>query len=77
MAFHWHPEGLGHIITPHIHLGAGAGQLRPELTTAHLPTGMVAIEAVLKLAIEAFGVRPLRPDWPEILSAPQMPPSTG
>ncbi|MGI8553416.1 MAG: hypothetical protein ACR2PL_21930 [Dehalococcoidia bacterium] len=54
--------------TRHIHLGAGAGSLRPELTAAHLPTGWVALQDVLRLAIEAFGVRPLRPDWDAVLT---------
>lgn len=63
VAYHWHPAGRGHVTMPHLHLGAGAGRLTPELTTAHLLTGAVTPVAALTLAIEAFGVNPRRPDW--------------
>lgn len=67
LAYHWHPEGPSHVTTPHLHLGAGAGALRPHLTNAHLPTGPVTLPAVLRLAVRDLGVQPLRPDWAEVL----------
>jgi hypothetical protein len=67
VAFHLHSEGRSHITTPHLHLGAGAGQLRPDLGAAHIPTGVVTLAAVARLAIDAFSVRPLRPTWEGIL----------
>jgi hypothetical protein len=73
LAYHWRPEGVSHVTTPHVHLGAGAGRLRAELTTAHLPTGTVSSQALLRLAIEGFGIRPRRPDWAEILVEPPRP----
>ena len=63
LAFHLHPEGPSHVVTPHLHLGAGAGQLRADLAAAHVPTGPVTLAAVARLAIQAFAVRPMRGDW--------------
>jgi hypothetical protein len=69
LAYHWHPDGRSHLTTPHLHMGAGAGSLIPELTTAHLPTGKVAPTAILALAIEQFGVRARRSDWAEVFAS--------
>ena len=63
----WHPEGRSHMTTPHLHLGAGAEVGRRDLADAHLPTGHIVLQDVLRLAIAEFGVRPLRRDWSEIL----------
>jgi hypothetical protein len=52
LAFHLHPEGRSHVTTPHLHLGAGAGQLRSDLGAAHVPTGTVTLAAVARLATE-------------------------
>ncbi len=68
LAFHLHPDGPSDVQTPHLHLGAGAGQLRPELAQAHVPTGPLTLAAVVRLAIEAFLIRPLRQDWDAVLS---------
>ncbi len=68
VGYHWHPTGHSHVTVPHVHLGAGAGALIPELTTAHLLTGRVAPTAVLLLAIERFGVAPRRSDWAEVFA---------
>lgn len=67
LAYHWHPTGRSHTTMPHLHLGAGAGTLRPELTKAHLATGPVTPVALLTLLLEPFAVRPRRTDWPAIL----------
>jgi hypothetical protein len=37
--------------------------LRAELHDCHLPTRRIALEDVLRLLIEQFGVRPIRSDW--------------
>jgi hypothetical protein len=78
--YHWHP--LGAVTHPHVHIGHGAvptsllmqaglgiaaNALRPDLARAHLPTGPVSIEDVLRLAIADFGVRPRRADWETVL----------
>lgn len=67
LAFHLHPEGQSHIVTPHLHLGAGAGQLRADLGAAHIPTGPVTVAAIARLAIDGFSARPQRADWDGVL----------
>ena len=52
---------------PHLHLGAGAEVGRRDLASAHLPTGLITLEDLFRLAITDLGVRPLRRDWSEIL----------
>jgi hypothetical protein len=49
--------------TPHLHLGPAAeiGSVSP--LTALLPTGMVALQEVIRVAIERFGVVAVRQDW--------------
>ena len=67
LAYHWHPwEGMP-ITWPHLHLDAGARIGREDLTRAHLPTGRVAVEDVIALAIGELGVRALRADWRDVL----------
>jgi hypothetical protein len=68
VAYHWHPAGRSHVSEPHIHWGAGAGALIPELAAAHLLTGHVGPAAVLRLAIERFHVAPRRSDWSSIFA---------
>ena len=63
LAFHLHPEGPSYVVTPHLHLGAGAGQLRADLGAAHIPTGPVTLAAVARLAIEGFSAQPRRGTW--------------
>jgi hypothetical protein len=67
VAYHWHPEGQSHVRTPHLHLGPGAEIGRTALLRAHLPTGPVPIQDVLRLTIEGFNVEPARRDWDRVL----------
>ena len=67
VAYHWHPEGRSGVTTPHLHLGTGASVGRRDLAGAHLPTGRILLEDVLRLGVAELGVRPLRRDWREIL----------
>lgn len=73
LAFHWHPQEEGGAIPfSHLHIGAAlTGEhppLRPEtLHKAHIPTGRVSLESVVRLAITEFGVVPLRANWEGIL----------
>lgn len=68
VAYHWHPTGRSHVTAPHLHLGAGAGTLAPELSKAHPLTGRVTPVAVLRLLIERFAVAPRRADWDAVLN---------
>lgn len=60
LAYHWHPEG--HLIPwPHLHVGPGAGADQAALShKAHLPSGYVAIEDVIRFAITELDVPPRR-----------------
>ncbi len=69
VAYHWHPAGRSRVVLPHLHLGAGAGTLRPELVKGHLPSGLVTPVAVFRLALEQFDVRTRRADWSGVLEA--------
>ena len=67
--FHWHPDGKSAQQSPHLHVGTS--QLTPASVVSrrtHVPTGRVALEAVLELLIRDFGVVPLRTDWEAALS---------
>jgi hypothetical protein len=83
-AYHWHPHVEG-MTYPHLHISPGAvrsavieraglseqaNALRADLAAAHLPTGPIALERVLWLAIAQFGATPLRRDWRRLLPAP-------
>jgi hypothetical protein len=68
LAFHWHPDQRSTITFPHLHLGYGAGQLRPELHRAHIPTGRVSLAHVIALGIRELGVEPLRSDWESVVA---------
>lgn len=70
ISYHWHPYTPPSY--PHFHLGAGASIGRPEIVKAHLPTGRIALENVLRLALNDFHVTPLKKDWQEILNRTQL-----
>lgn len=69
LAYHWHPQSEPTF--PHLHLEAGAGIGRQELTKAHLPTERISLEHVLRIALNDFGCYPLKPDWEEVLAQTQ------
>ena len=68
LLYHYHPRGGSPITTPHLHLGQGAQVGRADVRDAHLPTGNVSLNAVLRVLIEEMGVQPRRPDWDSILT---------
>lgn len=68
LTYHWHPDGVSHVTTPHLHLGPAAQVGVPQIAAAHLPTGSVQLPEVVRLAIEAFRARPLRQDWSVMLT---------
>ena len=69
--YHWHPQGTSTVNFPHVHLRPGGQLGGTRINEAHFPTGLVALEEVLRLAIREFGVRPRRPDWAEVLDSTQ------
>lgn len=67
LAYQWHPQGRSSVTWLHVHLGPAAGDLWRPLSRAHLPTGRIAVQDVLRLAIRDFGVPPRRADWAAVL----------
>lgn len=60
-SWHLHPEGRSRETRPHLHLQHG------PLARAHLPTGHVALAAVLRVLLDALEVRPRRSNWRAVL----------
>lgn len=63
LAFHWHPQSR--VSWPHLHVRAG---VEPALATAHIPTGRVPLEDIVRMLIDDLGARPLRDDWRDVLA---------
>jgi hypothetical protein len=61
-AWHWHPAPLPGPDFPHLHI---AGETLNR--HAHLPTGRVRFESVLRLLIDDLGVPSRRTDYAEVL----------
>jgi len=71
LAYHWHPNSRSATTAPHLHLGPAAQVGFERLSDSHLPTGRIALEDVLRLAIRDLGVRARRNDWEETLDLAQ------
>jgi hypothetical protein len=71
LGYHWHPQGRSAVTYPHLHLHEGTGAVKHNLLKAHLPTGRIAVEDILRLAITHFEVIPLREDWETLLETTQ------
>lgn len=67
LAFHWHERGASPFQEPHLHLRQAGRMGIDALAAAHVPTGVVLLEDVLRLAIEELGVQPIRRDWSRVL----------
>jgi len=67
VAYQWDPYGRSPITWPHVHLGPALGAVPRRFLRAHLPTGQVALQDVLHVAIADLGVAPRRPDWALVL----------
>lgn len=70
VAYHWHPEGTT-ISFPHLHIGSSVASSSSNFKKKHLLTGRVALEQVLRLAVQDFGVKPIKTDWGTILEDAQ------
>lgn len=70
IGFHWHQSGPSPVTGYHMHLRKGARIGFTPLLDVHLPSGRVAIEDVLRLAVElGAAARPAhRHDWDKILT---------
>lgn len=67
LAYHWHPVGVSPVTWPHLHVSGSLAGI--DLGKAHLPTGVVPLQDVLRFAIVDLGVEPLRDDWRAVLAA--------
>lgn len=63
--WHWHPFGKSNFYEPHAHTYSTDPLLPPR---AHIPTGRVSLEQVIRFVIDQLGVEPLRNDWDSVLS---------
>jgi hypothetical protein len=73
LAYHWHPKSAGPDY-PHLHVSASLNAQADALTRRtidldklHIVTGPVSLQAVVRMLITEFQVRPLRADWQERL----------
>ena len=72
--FHWHPDGESRVTTPHMHIrpsikvAAEIVDLYRAVTKAHIPTGRISLEDVLRFLVDELDVEPLRADWETVLS---------
>jgi hypothetical protein len=69
LLYQWAKPGqsLSSVDFPHLHLGPGAGDLISEFDKAHLPSGRIAFEEIVRLAVE-MGAEPLREDVDDVLT---------
>lgn len=71
IAYHWHPKQGSAFNFPHLHIERGIGADLGEIHKYHIPTGRVALEGILRLAINEFGVKERRADWREVIDETQ------
>lgn len=71
LVYHWHPQARSTHTRPHLHIGGGSGITSDALRRAHVPTGRIAVEELLRMLIEDLGVEPRRRDWSETLDSAQ------
>ncbi len=68
LVYHWHPDAHSPVTFPHVHVGSTVLRAGGVLDNKdHLPTGRVALQQVIRLAIADFGAKPIRADWRETL----------
>jgi hypothetical protein len=66
VGYHWHPQVPGNT-RPHLHV-RGEDENWHKL---HMPTGRIALEDVVRFAVEELAVEPRRGDWSEVLDSTQ------
>jgi hypothetical protein len=73
VAYQWDPFGRSPVTWPHMHLGSALGQVPRSFVRAHLPTGLVTLQDVIRVAIADLGVPPRRLDWETVLETTRTP----
>ncbi|GLW32307.1 hypothetical protein [Actinoplanes regularis] len=65
--WHWHPFGKSSFFAPHTHpFGMGAHSILPH--RAHMPSGRVSLESVVRCCIDQLGADAARDDWDKLLT---------
>ena len=64
LAFHFH-RSLENVSYPHLHTRQYRSPV--NLARAHIPSGRVPLEVVIRSAIQDLGVAPRRSDWSDVL----------
>ncbi len=57
--------------SPRQRTAPATGVRLPQLQTAHIPSGRVPLEEVIRHLVRDFRVRPLRADWKKVLDDAQ------
>jgi hypothetical protein len=71
ITFHWHPQGNSDVTGPHLHVGSALASSWKKLPKAHIPTSRMTLEQIIGMAIDGFGVIPLKEDWRGLLDRNQ------
>jgi hypothetical protein len=70
LSFDWHPGSR--VEYPHLHVGpAVLAEQAVLMQKAHIPSGRISIEEVVRFGIEELGIVPLRGDWEQVLGEAQ------
>lgn len=75
LVYHWQPGAdFGGPDYPHVHVSATLNarvdaitELPIDLHALHIATGRVSLEAVVRMLIDEFHIKPRRVDWRELL----------
>ncbi len=75
IAYHWHPDTSLAFEPVHVGRQFAHSSLPADVRThaaalvrAHLPTGRISLESVIRLAIRELGVEPIKREWEAILN---------
>lgn len=76
IAYHSQPDAREGKTWPHLHIGPAMAGTSLQLGSRyahriHFPTGLIPLSLVIRMAIEEFGVHPLREDWQQVLTQEQ------
>jgi hypothetical protein len=67
LTYHWHPNGRGPMKDPHVHVGSAMLVSGATLDSkAHVSTGRVSVEDIIRLAIDELHVEPRRAEWRKV-----------
>ncbi len=70
VSYHWHPAGRSAVTWPHL-LGQASIGHPAILLGAQPPTGRIALEQVIRLAVMDLGLQPRRSNWSEVIRESQ------